>query len=38
MTVTLTLLSAGYCTCPEHLARGRGPWHHIRFTAMFAMI
>lgn len=38
MTVTLTLLSAGYCTCPEHLARGRGPWRPIRFPALFALV
>ena len=29
---------AGYCTCPEHLARGRGPWRSIRFPALFALI
>jgi glyoxylase-like metal-dependent hydrolase (beta-lactamase superfamily II) len=38
MTVTLTLLQAGYCTCPEHLARGRGPWRNIRFPALFALV
>jgi len=35
---TLTLLDAGYCTCPEHLARGRGPWRNIRFPALFALV
>lgn len=38
MTVSLTLLSAGYCTCPEHLARGRGPWRGLRFPALFALV
>lgn len=38
MTVTLTLLQAGYCTCPEHLARGRGPWTNTRFPALFALV
>jgi glyoxylase-like metal-dependent hydrolase (beta-lactamase superfamily II) len=34
----LTLLQSGYCRCPEHLARGRGPWGNIRFPALFALI
>jgi glyoxylase-like metal-dependent hydrolase (beta-lactamase superfamily II) len=38
MTVKLTLLQAGYCQCPEHLARGRGSWRNIRFPALFALI
>ena len=38
MITTLTLLQAGYCRCPEHLARGRGGWGSIRFPALFALI
>ncbi len=38
MTVKLTLLQAGYCECPGHLARGRGTWKNIRFPALFALI
>ena len=38
MSLSLTLLQAGYCQCPGHLARGRGSWRNIRFPALFALI
>lgn len=37
-TVTLTLLTAGYCVFPEHITRGRGGWQAARLPAMFALL
>ena len=34
----VTILRAGYCTCPEHLASRGGRWRSIRFPAMFALL
>lgn len=34
----VTILHAGYCTCPEHIAIRGGAWTHIRFPAMFALL
>lgn len=34
----VTILHAGYCTCPEHIAIRGGAWTHIRFPAMLALI
>jgi glyoxylase-like metal-dependent hydrolase (beta-lactamase superfamily II) len=36
--VKVTIFTAGYCTCPEHLALRGGAWRGIRFPAMFALI
>lgn len=33
----ITILQAGYCTCPEHLALQGGAWRNIHFPAMFAL-
>ncbi len=33
----ITILQAGYCTCPEHLAIRGGAWRGIPFPAMFAL-
>jgi glyoxylase-like metal-dependent hydrolase (beta-lactamase superfamily II) len=33
-----TILHAGYCTCPEHIAIRGGARAHIRFPAMFALL
>ena len=33
----ITILQAGYCTCPEHLAIRGGRWREIPFPAMFAL-
>lgn len=35
--VKVSIFSAGYCTCPEHLAIQGGRWRNIRFPAMFAL-
>ncbi|MGE5074085.1 MAG: MBL fold metallo-hydrolase [Anaerolineae bacterium] len=34
----VTILRAGYCTCPEHLAIQGGRWRGIHFPAMFALL
>ena len=34
----ITILQAGYCTCPEHLAIQGGAWRGIPFPAMFALL
>ena len=34
----VTILNAGYCTCPEHFAIRGGQWRHIQFPAMFALL
>jgi glyoxylase-like metal-dependent hydrolase (beta-lactamase superfamily II) len=34
----VSILRAGYCTCPEHLAIRGGRWRGIRFPAMFALL
>jgi glyoxylase-like metal-dependent hydrolase (beta-lactamase superfamily II) len=36
--VGITLLQAGYCTCPEHIAIQGGRWQSIHFPARFALI
>lgn len=36
--IRVSILNAGYCTCPEHLAIRRGKWHNIHFPAMFALL
>jgi glyoxylase-like metal-dependent hydrolase (beta-lactamase superfamily II) len=36
-TVKVTIFSAGYCSCPEHIALLGGRWRNIRFPAMFAL-
>lgn len=36
-TVDISILAAGYCTCPEHLAIQGGRRANIRFPAMFAL-
>ena len=33
----ITVLQAGFCTCPEHLAIRGGAWRGISFPAMFAL-
>ena len=33
----ITICTAGYCTCPEHLAMNGGRWRLIHFPAMFAL-
>ena len=33
----ITILKAGYCSCPEHIAIKGGRWKNIRFPAMFAL-
>ncbi len=37
-SVRVTILRAGHCTCPEHIAIRGGRWRNIRFPAMFALI
>lgn len=37
-SVHLTLLQAGYCTCPEHIAIQGGRWQPIHFPARFALL
>lgn len=37
-SVRVTILQAGYCTCPEHIVIQGGRWRNIRFPAMFALI
>ena len=37
-TVKISVLSAGYCSCPEHMAIQGGRWKNIRFPAMFALL
>ena len=37
-SVRVTILQAGYCTCPEHIAIQGGRWRNIHFPAMFALI
>lgn len=34
----ITILHAGYCTAPEHIAIHGGHWRNIRFPAMFALL
>ena len=34
----ITILHAGYCTAPEHIAIQGGAWKHIHFPAMFAVL
>jgi len=34
----ITILHAGYCTSPEHIAIQGGAWRNIRFPAMFALL
>ena len=36
--VKLYIFTAGYCTCPEHIAIKGGRYQNIRFPAMFAYI
>ena len=36
--VKVSILTAGFCTCPEHIAIQGGRWHNIRFPAMFALL
>jgi glyoxylase-like metal-dependent hydrolase (beta-lactamase superfamily II) len=36
-TVKVSIFTAGYCTCPEHIALSGGRWSDIRFPAMFVM-
>ena len=35
--VKVSIFTAGFCTCPEHLAIQGGRWRNIRFPAMFAL-
>jgi glyoxylase-like metal-dependent hydrolase (beta-lactamase superfamily II) len=35
--VKVSILTAGFCTCPEHIAIQGGHWHNIHFPAMFAL-
>jgi len=35
--VKVSIFSAGYCSCPEHIAIQGGRWQNIRFPAMFAL-
>ncbi|RLT42088.1 MAG: MBL fold metallo-hydrolase [Chloroflexi bacterium] len=37
-SVRVTILMAGHCTCPEHIAIQGGRWRNIHFPAMFALI
>lgn len=37
-SVRITIMKAGHCTCPEHIAIQGGRWRNIRFPAMFALI
>src|SRR6266498_933926 len=34
----MTILHAGYCSSPEHIAIQGGAWRHIHFPAMFALL
>jgi len=36
--VKVSIFTAGFCTCPEHIAIQGGKWRKIRFPAMFALI
>jgi len=36
-SVRITIMKAGHCTCPEHIAIQGGRWRNIRFPAMFAL-
>jgi glyoxylase-like metal-dependent hydrolase (beta-lactamase superfamily II) len=36
--VKVSIFTAGFCTCPEHIAIQGGRWRNIRFPAMFALI
>ncbi len=36
-SVKVTIFTAGFCTCPEHIAIQAGRWRSIRFPAMFAL-
>jgi len=36
-SVRVTILKAGHCTCPEHIAIRGGRWRNIPFPAMFAL-
>lgn len=35
--VKISIFTAGFCTCPEHIAIQGGRWQNIRFPAMFAL-
>lgn len=35
--VNVSIFSAGYCSCPEHIAIQGGRWRNIHFPAMFAL-
>jgi glyoxylase-like metal-dependent hydrolase (beta-lactamase superfamily II) len=35
--VKVSIFTAGFCTCPEHIAIQGGRWRNIRFPAMFAL-
>jgi len=35
--VKVSIFTAGYCSCPEHIAIQGGRWRDIRFPAMFAL-
>jgi glyoxylase-like metal-dependent hydrolase (beta-lactamase superfamily II) len=35
--VKVSIFTAGFCTCPEHIAIQGGRWRQIRFPAMFAL-
>jgi len=35
--VKVSIFSAGFCSCPEHIAIQGGRWRNIRFPAMFAL-
>jgi glyoxylase-like metal-dependent hydrolase (beta-lactamase superfamily II) len=36
--VKVSIFTAGFCTCPEHIAIQGGKWRNIHFPAMFALI
>jgi glyoxylase-like metal-dependent hydrolase (beta-lactamase superfamily II) len=35
--VKVSIFTAGFCACPEHIAISGGRWRNIRFPAMFAL-
>jgi glyoxylase-like metal-dependent hydrolase (beta-lactamase superfamily II) len=37
-SIRVSILQAGYCACPEHIAIRGGKWSNIHFPAMFALL
>ena len=37
-SVKVSIFTAGFCSCPEHIAIQGGRWKNIRFPAMFALL